>query len=53
MVPNDTSRRRAQHGMVPRHMTDHTAHGGALQTPFRTTDARQNCDKCGGCDAQL
>jgi hypothetical protein len=53
MVPNDTARRGTQHRMMPRHMTDDTAHGGSLQTPLRTADTRQNGDQCGDCNTQL
>jgi hypothetical protein len=53
MMSDDTSRRGTQHGMMARHMTDDTAHGGALQTPLRTTDTGQNGDQYGDCNAQL
>jgi hypothetical protein len=53
MVPNDTPRSRAQHGMMPRDMTGHAAHGRALQTAFRTTDARQRGHQSGECNTQL
>jgi len=53
MVPDDTARRRAEHRMMRRHMTDHAAHGRPLQTSFRTTDARQHANQSGECNTQL
>jgi hypothetical protein len=53
MMSDDTSGRGTQHGMMPRHMTDDTAHGGTLQAPLRTADTRQNGDQYGDCNTQL